>query len=52
MLQLLVPIIAALGGVLFVAEPITGRLSVSGILVLGGVLMVIWGRTYFRSAKV
>lgn len=39
--QLIVPIIAALGGVIFAAEAITLRLALASILVLGGVLTVI-----------
>ena len=45
--QLLVPIIAAVGGVIFTSELITLRLIESSILVLGGILMVILGRYYF-----
>jgi drug/metabolite transporter (DMT)-like permease len=45
--QLLVPVIAALGGVLFVSEAITLRLTVSAIMILGGILMVALGRNYF-----
>ena len=43
-LQLLVPVIAAIGGVLFASEPITQRLLLAGLLVLGGVLLVLLGR--------
>lgn len=43
-IQLLVPIIAAFGGVIFVDEKITFRLSVASILVLGGILVVVLGR--------
>jgi drug/metabolite transporter (DMT)-like permease len=35
--QLLVPIIAALGGILILSEPITLRLVFSGIMIIGGV---------------
>jgi len=45
-LQLSVPVIAALGGVIFVSEAITFRLSVSAALVLGGILMVVLGKYY------
>ena len=45
-LQLLVPILAALGGVLFVSEMISMRLVISSLLVLGGILMVIIGRRF------
>ena len=37
MLQLLVPIIAAVGGVLLLSEQVTLRLVLSGILIIGGV---------------
>jgi len=42
--QLLVPVLAALGGALFVAEPLTLRLVVAGALILGGVALVTFGR--------
>ena len=47
--QLLVPILAALGGVLFVSEPISIRLIISSLLVLGGILTVIMGRRYYTK---
>lgn len=46
-LQLLVPVIAALGGVIFVSEEISLRLTVSATMILGGVLIVVFGRNYF-----
>ncbi len=48
-LQLSVPVIATFGGVIFVSEAITSRLTVSTIVVLGGILMVILGRNYFTQ---
>lgn len=45
--QLLVPVLAAVGGVIFVAEAITLRLFISSLLVLGGILLVIAGRHLF-----
>lgn len=48
-LQLAVPVIAALGGVIFVAEAITLRLALSAAMVLGGILMVISGTYYFTG---
>lgn len=42
--QLSVPMIAALGGVVFVAEPITSRLLWSSAFILGGILLVVLGR--------
>ena len=38
--QLLVPAIAAFGGVLFISEVITTRLAISSLLILGGVFIV------------
>jgi drug/metabolite transporter (DMT)-like permease len=49
--QLLVPIIAAIGGVLFANEMISLRLIVSSLLVLGGILIVVLGRKYFVRAS-
>lgn len=42
--QLLVPILAALGGIVFLAEAISGRLMVSTVLVLGGIALALIGR--------
>ena len=39
--QLTVPIIAAIGGVLFLAEPVSLRLALASITVLGGVYLTI-----------
>jgi drug/metabolite transporter (DMT)-like permease len=50
-LQLSVPVIAALGGVIFVSEAITSRLTISATMVLGGILMVILGKYYFTQHK-
>ena len=47
--QLFVPIIAATGGVIFTNELITLRLVESSALVLGGILIVILGRSYYVS---
>jgi len=43
-LQLLVPVIAALGGVLFVSEQITSQLVIAAALILGGILLVMLKR--------
>lgn len=48
-IQLSVPVIAALGGVLFVSENITLRLFISAAVVLGGILMVVLGKYYFTQ---
>lgn len=47
--QLLVPVIAAFGGVIFVSEAITLRLTVSAMLILGGILLVVLGRYYYEQ---
>lgn len=49
--QLSVPVIAALGGVIFVAEAITLRLSISGLLILGGILLVVLGKAVLFKNK-
>ena len=41
--QLMAPVLAAAGGVVFLSEMITGRLIVSSIMVLGGVGLSIAG---------
>lgn len=51
-LQLSVPLIAALGGVIFVSEAITFRLMISATLVLGGILIVVLGRYYFTQRRI
>ena len=43
--QLLVPVIAAFGGLVFISEPISMQLVVASILVLGGVLLVVIAKT-------
>jgi drug/metabolite transporter (DMT)-like permease len=43
-LQLLVPVIAAVGGVMFVDELLTTRILVASLLILGGILLVVVGK--------
>ena len=45
--QLSVPIIAAIGGVVFVSEIVTLRLTLSAVMIVGGISTVILGRYYF-----
>ena len=45
--QLAVPVIAALGGVIFMSEVITLRLTVAAFMILGGIFMVVVGRVIF-----
>ena len=42
--QLLVPILAATGGVLFAGEMVSLRLVVSSMMILGGVVLVLFGK--------
>ena len=49
--QLLVPVIAALGGMIFVSEVVTFRLTISATMILGGILMVVLGRYYFVQRR-
>tara|TARA_R100000306_G_scaffold62400_1_gene69504 strand:+ start:12383 stop:13219 length:837 start_codon:yes stop_codon:yes gene_type:complete len=42
--QLSVPVLAAIGGVVFLAEPITVRLGIASVAILGGVALVIWSK--------
>ena len=39
--QLLVPVLASIAGVLFLREAVTGRLSLSTAMILGGVALAI-----------
>jgi len=48
-IQLSVPVIAAIGGVIFVSEVITIRLIISATVVLSGILMVVLGKAYFAQ---
>lgn len=43
-IQLFVPIIAAVGGVIFAGENITPRLIIAALLILGGITLVILGK--------
>lgn len=51
-LQLLVPVIAAFGGVIFANEVITHHLVIASASILGGVLLVIVGRRYLAPPNV
>ena len=42
--QLSVPVIAALGGVVLLSEPVTLRLVVSSVATLGGIALVLLQR--------
>lgn len=47
--QLTVPAIAAVGGVLFIGEPLTGRLLVSSAGILGGVALALFAANVRRA---
>ena len=49
--QLTVPVIAAFGGVIFMSESFTLRLTLSSLMILGGILLVVLGRYYFIQLK-
>ena len=51
-LQLLVPVIAAVGGVVFAGESISLHFVLSSLLILGGILTVTRGRYYFLQRRV
>jgi len=44
--QLLVPVIAAIGGVIFAREIFSVRLLISSVMILGGILAVVMGRHF------
>lgn len=48
--QLCVPVLAALGGVAFLGEPITWRLTVAAVTILGGIALVLLGTSRTASA--
>ena len=47
--QLSVPVIAAIGGVVFVSEAMTMRLVISATAVLSGILIVVLGKYYYSQ---
>ena len=49
-LQLLVPLLAALGGVVFISEQFTLRLGIASLLILGGVVFSICAKQKHGSA--
>ena len=44
LLQLLVPVIAAVGGIIFLSETLTTRLIIGGFLIIGGVTLALIGK--------
>jgi len=49
--QLSVPVIAAVGGIVFLAEPITLRLTVASAAILGGIALVILEKRHADDAR-
>ena len=49
--QLSVPVIAAVGGIVFLAEPITLRLTVTSAAILGGIALVILEKRHTDGAR-
>jgi drug/metabolite transporter (DMT)-like permease len=47
LLQLCVPVIAALGGVVLMSESVTMRLFFAGLLIISGVSLALLGKRYF-----
>lgn len=47
--QLSVPVIAALGGILFLGESVTLRLVLASMVILGGIALVIYERQYTKG---
>lgn len=44
LVQLSVPVLAAAGGVLFIAEPVTHRLALASVVILGSIALGVMGR--------
>jgi len=49
--QLLVPVIATIGGVIFMGEAVTTRLQISTIMVLGGIVLVLLSKQFLSKSK-
>ena len=49
--QLVVPILAAAGGVVFSGEMISLRLVISSLLILGGIVLVLFGRGFWQKLR-
>jgi drug/metabolite transporter (DMT)-like permease len=49
--QLLVPVLAALGGVVLLSEALTMRLLLSSAMIIGGVALALTQRKHTVSAK-
>src|SRR5690606_413427 len=47
--QLTVPVIAAVGGILFIGETLSWRLAIASVLILGGVAVAVTARPRRRG---
>ena len=47
--QLSVPVITALAGIVFLGEPLTGRLAVASVAILGGIALVVLEKPIFKK---
>lgn len=47
--QLCVPVVAALGGIVFIGEMLTLRLVIAAVAVLGGVALAVWGHRHYAG---
>ena len=50
-LQLSVPVLTSVGGILFLGELITLRLVLASVAILGGISLVIWEGAKFHTAS-
>lgn len=50
-LQLSVPVIAAVGGIIFLGEPMTLRLALATVAILGGIALVIFEKQHANGAQ-
>lgn len=48
--QLSVPVLAAIGGVIFLSEPVTVRLTIATVAILSGIGMALWGHERLINA--
>jgi drug/metabolite transporter (DMT)-like permease len=49
--QLAVPVLAALGGVVFLSERVTLQLLAAAFLILGGIAVTLWARLLPRTTR-
>jgi len=50
-IQLSVPVIAALGGIVFLGEPLTMRMVLSSVAILGGIALVIHEKQFVKNGR-